>query len=401
MMHRSNNPDIAIAQEWISELDTWIRTHGLCGHDPFDVKQARLIRAVQARPLLRKASTALCDMYPKGMRRLLHVPPTENPKAHALTALGGFRLFELTQEQRFLEDALGHLDWLRAHACAGNHGLSWGYPFDVFGKGVDTPAGTPVIVISAVAGQAFLRAHEITKDAVHLEAARSIAEFMLQDLPRMEEDDGACCFAYTPTDRRRVHNANLLVAEHLLRVSALTGESSYAEAAERAVRFTLSHQREDGAWPYGECTPGEPFEQGLMNLVDHHHTGFVLRSLHGIHKTRNDERVHEALRKGFKFYQKLVTPDGMPITEYGKYPVDVHACAESILCCSVVSESLVGAKTIAIKVLRWTWYALRDPESGGVFYRKYPFHTARIIFPRWGVAWMYWALAEYLHRFGK
>ncbi|HPO16614.1 MAG TPA: hypothetical protein PLI09_24470 [Candidatus Hydrogenedentes bacterium] len=401
MMLRSNNPDIAIAQEWVSELDTWIRTHGLCGYDPFDIKQARLLRMIQTSPFLRKTGTALCDLFPNGMRRILRVSPTENPKAHALTALGCLRLFELTQEQSFLDRALGHLDWLRQHASAGFHGLCWGYPFDVFGKGVDTPAGTPVGVISAIAGQAFLRAYELTKETAPLDDAQSIAQFMLQDLPRMDETDGACCFGYTPTDRRRVHNANLLVVEHLTRVGALTGDSAYTEAAEPALQFSLTHQREDGAWPYGEFAPGEPFERNLMELVDHHHTGFVLRALHGIYKVKNDERLYDALRKGFKFYQKLVDPGGIPLNEYGRYPVDIHACAECLLCCSIISESLAGAKNIAIRSMRWSWYSMRDPESGAVFYRKYPFHTTRIIFPRWGVAWMYWALAEYLHRFGK
>ncbi len=400
-MQFSNDPDIAIAQEWLGELEGWLERHGLQGYDPFDVKQHRLIRSTQSIAPLRKATTGLCDLYPLAVRRLLRVPQTENPKAHALTALACLRRFELESEPRFLDQASGHLRWLREHACAGASGLCWGYPFDVRGKGVDSPKGTPVGVVSAIAGQAFLRAYKITQAQEHLDAAHSIAQFILKDLPRMQEQDDTCCFGYTPTDRRRVHNANLLAAEHLLRTGLLAGDAALVNAAEPALTFSLSRQREDGSWPYGEHRDDEPFEVGLMRLVDNHHTGFVLRSLHAIHKARPEDRLHDALRKGFKFYQKLFTKDGMPITQQAKFPVDIHACAEGVLCLSVISESVAGAKAIGLRVLRWTWYNLRDPETGAPYYRRYPWHTARIVFPRWGVAWMYWALAEYLAHFER
>ena len=149
-MQFSNDPDIAIAQEWLGELEGWLERHGLQGYDPFDVKQHRLIRSTQSIAPLRKATTGLCDLYPLAVRRLLRVPQTENPKAHALTALACLRRFELESEPRFLDQASGHLRWLREHACAGASGLCWGYPFDVRGKGVDSPKGTPVGVVVVV-----------------------------------------------------------------------------------------------------------------------------------------------------------------------------------------------------------------------------------------------------------
>lgn len=400
-MQFSNDPDIAIAQEWMCELEAWIEKNGLQGYDPFDVKQHGLIRAVQSIVPLRKAATGLCDLYPVAVRRILRVPRTENPKTRALTALACLRRFEIEDDQRFLDQALAHLQWLRDNACADASGLCWGYPFDVRGKGVDTPKGTPVSVVSAIAGQAFLGAHDVTQEPVYLEAAQSIARFMLNDLPRMTEADETCCFGYTPGDRRRVHNANLLVAEHLLRTGLLSEDESLIGAAEPALNFTLARQQEDGSWPYGEYRADEPFEAGLMRLVDNHHTGFVLRSLNAMHKAQPEDRVYDALRKGFKYYQKLFTKDGMPLTKHAKYPVDIHACAEGLLCASMISESVAGAKLLALRVLRWTWYEMRDRETGAPYYRKYPLHTARIIFPRWGVAWLYWALAEYLAHFER
>jgi hypothetical protein len=398
-MQLCNEPDIALAQEWIGELDAWIVKHGLVGYDPFDVKQHPCIRAAQTNAFTRKAATALCDLFPLASRRLLRIAPTENPKAHALVAMGLLRLHAVTKDAAYLERALSLLDRLRELATPGQSGLCWGYPFDIHAKGLDTPKGTPVLVISAIAGEAFLTAYEITQDAAHLDAARSIARFITSDLPRLEAEEDAYCFAYTPTDRRRVHNANMLAVEHLLRVGAATGEAEWAEAAEPALRFTLSRQRADGSWTYGETAPGEAYEEGLLKLVDHHHTGFVLRSLHAVYRLRKEDRLYDALRKGFKYYQKLATADGMPINAYGRWPVDIHACAEAVLCPSALSETFAGGKKLAIRCMCWAWYALRDPKDGSPWHRKYPFHTAKIVFPRWGVAWMYRALAEFLYHF--
>lgn len=398
-MKRSNNPDITVAQEWLCELDAWVQQNGLLGYDPFDVKQHPWIRAAQTHPLRRKLTSGLCDLYPYAVRSFLKIPKTENPKAHALLALSHLRLHTVDRSGHPLEIALRHLDWLTQNALQGRAGLCWGYPFDVFGTGVDTPRQTPVSVVSAIAGDAFLRAYELTKSPVYLDSAQSIARHFLQDLPRMESADGSYCFGYTPVDRRRVHNANLLVAEHLLRVWAITGESDLREAAEPALAFTLSRQRDDGAWTYGEFSPDEPYEESLMRLVDNHHTGFVLRSLFGIYSALPEERIQNAIQQGFQFYGTLFADNGMPIMEHGIYPVDIHACAEGILCASMLSEVMPSAKTLAVLVLRWTWFQMRDRDCGAPYYRKYRYATSRIFYPRWNVAWMYRALAEFLVHF--
>jgi hypothetical protein len=398
-MRPSNNPDIALAQEWWQQLDTWLKTHSLRGYDPFDVKQHPWIRAAQPYYFPRRATTALCDLFPKGMRRLLRLAPSENPKAFALTALGAFRMGQLTREAAYLDRGLALLERLKERASPGYAGLCWGYPFDIYAKGLDTPRDTPVAVVSAIAGEAFLLAHEITGEAAYLDAARSIAGFFMSDLPRLEADDGTHCFAYTPLDRRRIHNANLLVAGHLIQVGERTGETALIDAAAPALRFTIDRQREDGAWAYGEYREGDPFEPGLLALVDHHHTGFVLRSLHGIHELRPDLGVEKPLKKAFQFYRTLSSPAGMPLNEYGAYPVDIHACAEAILCGAQLSKRFPPARNLAILTLRWTYWYLRNPVDGAPWYRKYPYYTSRIVFPRWSVAWMYRAMAEYLYTF--
>lgn len=460
-MKPSNNPDLALAQEWLAELDLLYEQLGLLGFDPFDVKQHPRLRALQRRPLLRKTASFATDLCPHLARRALHIQPSENPKAFALMAQGSLRMYQLTGEPQYRARCETLLDWLLRHPAHGptrtgtdasssrlqtpDSGLplSWAYPFDVFGAGVDTPAGTPVSVVTAIAGDTLLRAYEVLGDDAYLAAARRVAAFFAGQpprnstdsaaktghserseesltgkapaggdadngtLPRLAQEDGTFCFAYTPSDARRVHNANLLAAEFLYKFAAATGEGDYRETARPALEFTLHRQRPDGSWPYGEWAPGDPYERALMDMVDHHHTGFVLRSLYGIrdslragaaHDPEQAEEVLESLHRGYRFYRRLFSAEGMPLTGRGKYPVDIHSCAEAVLCPVTLSGIISSARHQGILALRWAYYYMRDERTGAPFYRKYPFFTSRIHFPRWGTAWMYRAIAEYLWR---
>jgi hypothetical protein len=398
-MPLSNAPDTALAQEWFAALDAYVKAHGLRGYDPFDVKQHPWIRAAQPHYFPRKATTLLTDLFPKLTRRVLGIQPTENPKAFALVALGSFRMYQLTEDPAYLAQGRQMLDWLLAHATPGFAGLCWGYPFHVHAKGMDTPPGTPVGVVCSIAGHAFVEGHALTGDAAYRDAAVSIATFMLRDLPRMDAGDGTICFGYTPGDRRRVHNANLLIAEHLLRVWGITKDQALYDAAQPAIAFTLQRQQPDGAWTYGEYDPAEPFEAGLLHMIDNHHTGFVLRSLNTIHVIEPRPEIKEAIRKGWTFYRTLFTPLGMPVNGYGKWPVDIHACTEGLLCASALKGMVLGTRRMAYLTLRWPHYFLRNRKDDTPYYRKYPGFTVRILFPRWGLAWMYYALAEYLYQY--
>lgn len=396
-MPPANQPDIAVAQDWMYDLDMWVRANELVGYDPFDVKQHPLIRAAQPHALPRRLTSGACDLFPNLSRKLLRVAPTENPKSHALLTLGRARLFEATGDEEYLDLAKGHLAWLLGHSDVEHGELGWGYPFRVYAKGIDTPAGTPVLVVSAIAGQAFLRAHRLTGKDEYLDAARRIASFVIEEIPQLRHTDGTYCLGYTPEDRRRVHNANLLGVELLFRVGAACGESALTEAAEPALQFTLLRQREDGSWPYGEFSEGEAYDRANLEMVDHHHTGFVLRSLFAIQGLRLDPATEGALDRGFDYYRKhLFGPLGMPVSRERSYPVDIHACAEAILCPTVMSQRRPPALQLANLALRWTDWYLRDKQTGAPYYRKYRRFTSRLVCPRWGVAWMHRAVAEYL-----
>lgn len=398
----TNQPDVAIAQDWLGELDAWVRANGLHGYDPFDIKEHPFIRAAQPHALPRKATTALCDLFPNLLRKTLRIKKTENPKAHALLARARLRLFEMTHDEAYLDEARQHLRWLTEHSSDSHAGLCWGYPFRVYAKGVDTPAGTPVLVVCAIAGQAFLHAYALTSDQQYLDAVWSIARFVVEDIPRSPAAEGTFCFGYTPQDRRRVHNANLLGAELLACVANVTGESALSNTADQALRFTLARQRDDGSWTYGEYDPAEPFDEANLRMIDHHHTGFVLRSLFAIHEAHPTPEADKALWRGFDFYRKhLVSAWGAPQSVHAGYPVDIHACSEAILCPSVLAAQRSTTLQLATCALRWAHWYLRDPRTGATYYRRYRRYTSKLVCPRWGIAWMYLAVIEYIHAMNK
>ena len=56
--------------------------------------------------------------------------------------------------------------------------------------------------------------------------AKSSARFLLDALNRTRDAEGHC-FSYTPLDRSRVHNVNLLAAELLARLYSIERSSEY------------------------------------------------------------------------------------------------------------------------------------------------------------------------------
>lgn len=396
----ANNRDVHIAQEWVVQLHRLVEASDGRGFDPFDIKAHPLLQGLQNKPLLRKTSTVLSDAFPHLLRKLLRVSPSLNPKTPALFALGHLRLYQLTTDNCHLDSAkacLHTLEELSVETPSG--GLGWGYPFPVSGAGVALAPHTPVTVATAIAGSAFLQAAEITREERWLDTARKNLRFFMEDLPRLECDNNRWCFAYASGDERRIHNANLLALEHILQTARLAEEEDLSEEILPALQFSLDAQAEDGSWPYGAWHSGEAFERGLMKLVDNHHTGFVLRSLHGIDEGQPGlvPDMDARIRKGYRFYRRLFTPSGRPLEGARRWPVDIHAAAEGILCPSILSERIRGTMNDALATLRWTHQHMRDADSSAPWYRLYPLFSSRILYTRWSLAWMYRALAEYVY----
>jgi hypothetical protein len=379
----------------LERLEQWIERNGWAGYDPYDLRDTRLFESLERRRWTRRLARRIELYVPMLARHVLGVRPQINAKAMGLLALGYLARFEITGLEVYRKNAVACLEWLEENGQPGYAGACWGYPFDWHTR-VEIPAGTPSGVVSSIGGWAFLQAYRIFQDERYLNLAQSTADFFLYDLNVDRRDDQRACFSYTPLDHFHVHNANLFVAAHLYEVGSLTGRVAYIAAAEPAVNYTLSEQNDDGSWYYW----GPPDE--MLYNVDHYHTGFVLRCLDRICAVSERTDWETALERGFRYYAgHLLDPSGLPKLKAERaYPVDIHSCAEAILCLTQLSRRYPEVVKSLSSVLRWTLSEMQSPD-GHFYYRKYLKHTVRIAYMRWGQAWMFWALAAYVSAMGN
>jgi hypothetical protein len=375
-----------------SQLLSWCREHDFAGHDPFDALNSKLF---QSTPLARSRNarfiwTQLVKRSPSDLRSLSAVPPQRNSKGIALFALALLanhrRMKTVASEAQSRE----LLQILVSMQLDGYCGAAWGYNFDWQSRNFFAPKGTATIVPTAFAARALVEAAREFRDEEYLSLARSVCDFILKDLPRPIETDSQVCFSYSPYSQTKIFNASLLAAEVLAEVGVLTREPDLIEQAEKAARYVVAQQREDGAWLYGT----EP----TQGWVDNFHTAFVLYSLKRVIETCSlRAEFQPALERGFKYWKKtFFLADGWPkYYDDDPYPADAHAAASAIVTFLELGDLDPESTTMAENVARWAITNLRD-ERGFFYYQKRRFYTVKKPYMRWSQAWMLYGLARLL-----
>lgn len=374
------------------ELLTWCRDRDYAGHDPFDALNSKLF---QSSPLSSSRNarfiwTQLVKRSPVDLRSLSRVPPERNPKGVALFALALLAEYRRTKNPDTANSARQLLDDLITLQVKGFSGAAWGYNFDWQSRHFFAPRGTPTIVPTAFAARAFIEAARDLKDENYLNVARSVCDFILNDLPRSVESDSEVCFSYSPQDRTQIFNASLLAAEVLAEVGARRDEPELLRVAEKTANFVVKHQNPDGSWRYGTAA-----NQGW---IDNFHTAYVLYSLHRIIKAGSlDSFFSDSLRRGYNYWKAgFFLADGWPKYYHDDpYPADAHAGASGIITFHELREIDEGAVRLAERVASWTIENLRSRE-GFFYYQKRKFYTVKKPYMRWSQAWMLYALARLL-----
>src|SRR5437764_2197388 len=255
------------------ELWQWCRARDFAGYDPYDALNSRLFQATALKNsrTARLAWTQLHKRASIDLRRLVSIPRERNSKAialFALAALADYRRNPTRKAEVQVRELLDDLIWMN---FKGFSGAALGYNFDWQSRSFFAPRGTPTIVPTAFAARALCEASEVLSRDEYLPFARTICDFILNDLNRSEVNKDEVCFSYSPLDRTRVFNASLLAAEALASVGKLTGEASLIDWALQATRYVIRRQREDGSWAYGA--------DNYQSWNDNFHTAFVLSSL--------------------------------------------------------------------------------------------------------------------------
>mgnify|MGYP001369027051 CR=1 FL=1 len=368
-------------------LDDWMRARDYAGHDPHDLLSSPVVRALTlGSRWLAVAWTQLGKRSRIDLRPLLGVRPSRNAKGIGLVVASYVRLHSATGEARYREEARRLVEWLGGAVSPGWEGAGWGYPFPWANRDFHAPAGTPSSVVTSFVAHALLDA----ADAFGWDEARDLARrggtFVRRSLNRIPGPDELFCFSYTPLDRRGVHNASLLAASLLARLSALDGDGVLAEEALLAARFSAAAQRPDGSWPYG---------LGARNAwVDSFHTGYVLVALRDIGAALGTDEFDEAIDGGLAYWKRaFLTGPAVGFHPGSAYPIDAHAVAHAILMLLELRDRDPEARGIAERLAGWLVREMRDP-SGFYHYLRTRHGTNRLPYMRWVQSWVLRALSE-------
>lgn len=378
------------AKDATRKLLAYCRSMDWAGIDPYDALNSRVFQLV---PFLdhripRLAMTQALKRSPVNIRPLLLVPPTQNPKSFgvflkAMRKLSGIGWPGAEEQAAWF---VGKLEEMRApgkpYAC-------WGYSFPWQTRTLLVPRGTPNLVCTTFIADALLDVYEQTGERRCLELAASGAEFIYREL-YWSEGNGAGFGYPLACMRHQVHNANLLGAALFCRVAQHTGSKEYLDPALKVTRYSVSRQRADGSWFYGE--------RHTQKWIDNFHTGYNLWALQSMARTLATSEFDASIRRGFEFYRNhFFHEDG--VAKYFHdctHPIDIHCVAQSIL--SLLSfPDIDGPRNerMARAVLSWALDHMWD-DKGFFHYRVLRLCTIRTSYMRWSQAWMLLALAHYL-----
>jgi hypothetical protein len=359
---------------------------GFRGYDPYDALLSPAFRLpiLRSSKVVRLGAQQVLRRLPVNIRPLLRIPRGYNPVTLGL-ALQGYAYLHATDAERadhHRAQALFCLEELKRLRTPGYSGACWGYDFPWTARYGDLGAFTPTIVATGIITNALFRAYELLGIEEALTLCLSATAFVLRDLERTTDPDGSFCWGYFPSDRQQVINATVKGARLCAQVNSVSPRDELAEAARLTMLFAAKHQRADGAWPYAV---GDP-----RVWVDNFHTGYVLESFREYVRRTDDRQFDHILAKGWTYYRAhFFEHDCVPrYFDTTTYPVDVTACAQSII---VLSE--FGDHATRDRVASWVVRSMQK-HDGSFIYQIRRTHTNRTSYMRWGTAWMFAALAR-------
>jgi len=379
---RPATKDFIVAKEATLKLFSYCRSRNWAGYDPYDALNSRIFKAL---PFLntrlpRLALTQALKRCPINLRPMFLIPGTQNPKGLALFLQAVLKLSKLGLIDGADEIANGLAERIQQLRSPNALFWCWGYSFPWQTRTQLVPARAPNLVCTLFVAEALLDLYESKADERYLDIAGSAADYIIQVL--FWEADSVSSFSYPfPASRTPVHNANLLAAALLCRVSRLTGKESYLTPALSAALYSVRCQRRDGSWVYGESAK--------YGWVDNFHTGFNLCALRSIGSNLQTGQFDESLRAGFEYYRNhFFREDGAPNYFHNRtFPIDVHCVAQSIITLLELKDLHPENVTLAKRVFSWALANIRDDE-GYFYHQKLPLGTIKIPYMRWGQAWM-------------
>lgn len=391
------------AIEAFVKLKEYCESEQFKGWDPYDGLNSKVFQAV---PFFRKSAFFRLAMIqgfkrsPVNFRRLALVPKGYNAKGIGLFLQGYCNLYSAVRQNPYLADKLGTeiellkqinnlSDLLLSLRSEGYSGACWGYNFDwqirfshLF------PKNTPTIVATSFCATALFEAADLTGREDLRKAARSSADFVINDLHR-KEHLGGILFSYSPLPGNdTVFNASLLGTRLLSYCYKDTGKQEYKDLARQSALACCNSQAEDGSWVYGLLR--------VQDWIDSFHTGYNLDGLSAYEEITGDKSFHDFIERGVRFYiEHFFESDGCP-KYYAdkKFPIDIHCPGQLPVTLSRLGR-LDAYRDLADKVLNWTLVHMQN-RQGYFYYQLKPKFSSKISYMRWSNAFMFYALSYYI-----
>ncbi len=371
------------------KLVKYVENENFRGYDPFDALNSPIIHLLTKHSKwLKIGSIQVFRRIPVNLRSIFLIKKDYNPKGMGLFLSSYVNLYKLYNKAEYLKQIELLANWLINNYSKGYSGYCWGYNFDWQNRSFFAPKGTPTIVNSAFVGHAFLDAYEVLKVENYLQIARSICNFIMNDLNIFQVSD-KICFSYTPIDKSRVHNANYLGASLLIRTYSFTNENVLLDYGKKAYEYSSNAQNDDGSWFYGEAE--------YQKWIDSFHTGFNLVALYIYEKCLDSKEYIVHTRKGLEFYLDNFFLDNGAPKYYANslYPIDIHCSAQALITLSKLKDYDKRTILLVAKILKWTIYNLQSPK-GFFYFRKEELFKNKIPYIRWGQSWMMYSLTSVL-----
>ena len=184
------------------------------GYDPYDTLNSSLKFQSFGKwpPIL---AIQFQKRNPVNIRSLIGIKEDHNPKAMGLFLQSYSKLFKITGKTDYKKQADKIFDWLIENHTKGFSGLCWGYNFDWASPVKMTSAYSPTSVVTGFVSKGIREYYDIEKSNKAGEALTSIANFVMNDLPSIEDETGIC-ISYATFYQDICYNASLLVVEALL-----------------------------------------------------------------------------------------------------------------------------------------------------------------------------------------
>lgn len=382
------------------KLEFWLNNNGYSGYDPYDLIGQDWVKILFGTKknnffgICRSILWLITDKYPVFFRNILMVKPKINAKGMGLIAHSFLLMYENTNNLQYLEKAENILNWLKNNYSKSFKGYSWGYPFHWYSR-IFIPKNTPSSVVTGVVADAFFKHYDLTKSKSSLKILEGINHFFNTEIKHFRTNE-SLCFSYTPIDDFKVHNASLFTAAFFAKYGSLSGDDEYKKKSIDAAKFTINEQQKDGSFYYWS---GEK-----NSVVDHFHTGYVLRHLHTIYLETKEEWINDHIKLGLKYYvENLFDEFQIPVfTNKLNFPKDTHALTEALLCLNQLKsnkysiENKVKINNILKSCIDYLIEEMQT-HNGYFIYQVNRNKKVDIAYMRWCQSWVLFSFAKILN----